>query len=71
MKVTFLITINLDALYGLNEVAESIANIVDKEFDVVSVKAWARPTAIDKPVPVSPKGKQVLAAFGRVRAERL
>jgi hypothetical protein len=62
--VTFLVTVEIDPdTESLNEIAEQIANKLDTEFVVTSVRAWKRPTLKEKPQPVTPKGQQVLAAF--------
>ena len=62
--VTFLVTVEMDTeSESINEVAELIANTLDSNFVVKSVKAWKRSTLTEKPQPVTPKGQQVLAAF--------
>lgn len=44
MTVTFLLELNLDDLSTLSEISANISDDLSANFDVISVKPWARPT---------------------------
>jgi len=45
MNATFLVTLNLDDVSMVQQIAEDIDNdLMDSGYEVVEVKPWARPT---------------------------
>lgn len=46
MTVTFLLELNLDDISTIADVALNIEEDLSDNFDVVSVKPWARPTTL-------------------------
>lgn len=51
MTITFLLEINLDDISTIADVALNIEEDLSDNFDVISVKPWARPTTF--PIPPS------------------
>jgi len=70
MKTAFVVNLDTEEGESLSDIADRINSLLEKDFVVLSVKPWARPSDPEATRKISSRGQQIVAALLTARAQK-